>query len=51
MRIDMKLNNKSTLLYVLVFFSLTLLNSCSVFKSCDCPGLESSNTTQTYLHS
>jgi len=51
MRTDMRLNIKSSLHYVLIFFTLALLNSCSALKSCDCPGLESKNTTQTTQHS
>lgn len=40
MRTDMRLNTtkKNPILLFVVLASL-LLNSCSVFKSCDCPGL------------
>ena len=51
MRISMRLKHKSFSLYLVVFFTFTLLNSCSALKSCDCPGLESNKTTQTTQHS
>ena len=51
MSIDMILKLKSFSLYLLVFLTFTLFNSCSAFKKCDCPGLESNKTTQTTKHS
>jgi hypothetical protein len=40
MRIDMRLNlTKNKFIYLFAILTSALLNSCSVFKSCDCPGL------------
>lgn len=49
----MRLNiTKKKHIYLFAILTSSLLNSCSVFKSCDCPGLETQiDKVETTQHS